>query len=94
MGRNKGVLNNKVIEGHKLLGKHVVLGVMRPGYKEEIEDQITRLLQMPSSGNDPDFWKVIKWGSIGIHDGYVAVRKLVIGDPARLIDMKLWDGNE
>lgn len=76
-------------EEHPLLGKHVVLGAMRPGFKYEIEDQVSRLLKMPSSGNDPGFWKVIKWNMIGLEQGYIAVRKLVIGDPVSLIDKRL-----
>ncbi len=92
MNRKKGVLHKMVIEGHPLLGKHVVLGSMVPAFKEEIEDQISRLLKMPSSENDPEFWKVIQEGSVGIKYGYMAVRKLVIGDHVRLINMSLWDG--
>ena len=87
----KKMENNTVIDGHPLLGKHVVLGAMRASFKYEIEDQISRLLKMPSSGNDPEFWKMIEWNRIGLEKGYIAVRKLVIGDPVRLIDMSLYE---
>ncbi len=92
MNTKKGVLRNTVVEGHPLLGKHVVQGAMRASFKYEIEDQVTRLLKMRSCGYDPEFWKVIEWSRIGLEKGYIAVRKLVIGDPVRLVDMRLWDG--
>ncbi len=95
LGKNS-VLNQIVVAGHSLLGKHVVLGAMRPNYKEEIEDQVSRLLTMNSSGGDPDFWRVIQRGKIPetTTDGYVAIRKLVVGDPAKFIDMSHLDAKQ
>lgn len=92
MNKKKFVMNKTVIEGHPLLGKHVVLGAMHASFKYEIEDQISRLLKMPSCGNDPEFWKMIEKSRRGLEYGYIAVRRLIIGDPVRLVDMKLWDG--
>ncbi len=92
MNIKKGVLNKTVVDGHPLLGKHVVLGAMHASFKYEIEDQISRLLKMPSCGNDPEFWKMIEWSRIGLEHGYIAVRKLVVDDSATLVDMRLWDG--
>jgi len=34
---------------------------------------------------------MIEWNRIGLEKGYIAVRKLVIGDPVRLIDMSLYE---
>jgi hypothetical protein len=78
----------RVGQDHPLIGLHVIVGAMRPGYKDIIEGQITRLLEMPSCGGDPDFWRVIPAGA-NIYNtkipGFTAVRKLVPGDPERMI---------
>ena len=84
----------RVTIDHPLLGQHVVLGSAFSMPLDMLKSQISRLLQMRSCNNDPDFWRIIKTGviipkmripGVSIH-GFRGVRKLVISDQVDFAD--------
>ncbi len=79
-------------DDNTLLGKHVVVLSACPYFKPIVEEQLTRLKQIPCNLHDPDMYRAIPVGMIPRKfisvktQGYVLVRKLCVNDDMALVD--------